>query len=496
MPMFKEIGSLRRDKTIDSPVQKRDNQNNLATKSSATNQSYTKSSATNQSYKTANNLTKSSDSIPTQMMRSSNQATSEHKIESGFNSSIGTIEKTHPKLVLPIVCIVLAVALVIILSLFSSISSNYDSPVIYATLQKPVQDQFIPKLIAEGIVLGEERVKYAPHDGELNMLVIPGSSVKKGDKVATLKNKKNKEELMTLLEEWQATFLNLQNKKKVLQEKIKKSKSFTDKIDRFQNFQQKCWEQIGTENFDINQELKTWKKELTTLKDLDDLELYLLSYQENTLLKKINECKRETDITADYDGTIQKVSYTKEVKAGSALYTIIESSPKYVRIKVRKEYYSKLLPIMAKRENFSVSIGVTVKDSTNGSISNINLRSDHTKETLCEVTIKLEPAKDILNGSIAPIRLQLKEQENCLQLPKSAIIRSEDCDHVFYYVLVANHINGNQYQVKRKKVTLGLSNAENVEIITGLSDDEFVVTNANIVLSSIPNDGIIRVKSK
>lgn len=489
MPKFKEIGSFRRDKTIDSPAQKRDNQNNFSTKSSSNSQAY----------KATSNFTKSSDSISTQIMKNNIQSSSENKIESDsnsnanfINSSIGTIKQTKPKLIIPIAIIVLAIFLMIL----ALCSNHYTPQGIYVKTQHPLQQELEPMLLAEGIVLGEERIVYAPHRGEIKFNVNPGSQVTKNQKVAILTNldwgnqlQQNKAELMALLEEWQKKFLELRSLSK-----NKKTTSFDNITEKFKNFQNKCWEQINTENFDINQELDAWKK---TLSSINESKLYTLYYQQNILLQKINDCikkcqscKRYTDIFAPYDGIIQKFSYTKQVKSNASLFTIVESSPKYVRIKVRKEYYSILLPIMADKQTFEVRIGVTANMTTNGSISNISLRSDHTKETQCEVIVQLEAAQKIPNGSIAFIQLKLHSKENCLQLPKSAIIHGEDCDHLFYSVLVVDKDN----KIERREVTLGLSNANNVEIITGLSDDEFVVTEANIPLSQIPNKSLVRIK--
>ena len=77
-------------------------------------------------------------------------------------------------------------------------------------------------------------------------------------------------------------------------------------------------------------------------------------------------------------------------------------------------------------------------------------------------------------GMFARIKILIKEKENVLTIPRDAIVKENSSNYAF----VVNDDN----KANRRKVELGLSENNKLEVISGLNEGELVVTMGNIRL--------------
>lgn len=94
------------------------------------------------------------------------------------------------------------------------------------------------------------------------------------------------------------------------------------------------------------------------------------------------------------------------------------------------------------------------------------------------VTIKLDDTKNVLTGMFGKVSIITETHENTLLAPSTAVFGVNDS--FFVYTLDANSI------MRKTPVTVGLSNYDQVEILSGVSEGDTIVN----FLSSLLGDGV------
>ena len=175
--------------------------------------------------------------------------------------------------------------------------------------------------------------------------------------------------------------------------------------------------------------------------------------------------KAKAGIVADFDGIVTQVDISAGSMAaeGSPLLTLASANDLCVEIPVSKYNLA----------NIEIGQKATVtfqdKDYT-GEVNYISKVAEKAESGAALVTVKVHidtPDDDLVLGLDAKVKIDLGSVENVIKVPVSAV--NSDTSGDFVYV-VENNI------VVRKAVTTGMASKEEMEIKSGLSEGEKVIT--------------------
>lgn len=175
--------------------------------------------------------------------------------------------------------------------------------------------------------------------------------------------------------------------------------------------------------------------------------------------------KAKAGIVADFDGIVTQVDTSAGSMAaeGSPLLTLASANDLCVEIPVSKYNLA----------NIEIGQKATVtfqdKDYT-GEVNYISKVAQKAESGAALVTVKVHidtPDDDLVLGLDAKVKIDLGSVENVIKVPVSAV--NSDTSGDFVYV-VEDHI------VVRKAVTTGMASKEEMEIKSGLSEGEKVIT--------------------
>lgn len=175
--------------------------------------------------------------------------------------------------------------------------------------------------------------------------------------------------------------------------------------------------------------------------------------------------KAKAGIVADFDGIVTQVDTSAGSMAaeGSPLLTLASANDLCVEIPVSKYNLA----------NIEIGKKATVtfqdKDYT-GEVNYISKVAQKAESGAALVTVKVHidtPDDDLVLGLDAKVKIDLGSVENVIKVPVSAV--NSDTSGDFVYV-VENNI------VVRKAVTTGMASKEEMEIKSGLSEGEKVIT--------------------
>lgn len=175
--------------------------------------------------------------------------------------------------------------------------------------------------------------------------------------------------------------------------------------------------------------------------------------------------KAKAGIVADFDGIVTQVDTSAGSMAaeGSPLLTLASANDLCVEIPVSKYNLA----------NIEIGQKATVtfqdKDYT-GEVNYISKVAQKAESGAALVTVKVHidtPDDNLVLGLDAKVKIDLGSVENVIKVPVSAV--NSDTSGDFVYV-VENNI------VVRKAVTTGMASKEEMEIKSGLSEGEKVIT--------------------
>lgn len=162
--------------------------------------------------------------------------------------------------------------------------------------------------------------------------------------------------------------------------------------------------------------------------------------------------------------TITNGSYIQE---GTSLATISKNQKLQLRAEVEKDHYRELSKI--KSANFHIPYDdATYKlADMNGRLITYG-RTSTPQSNYLPVVFQFDNNGDILPGTYAEIYLLTEARNNAITVPEKALV--EESGNYYIYLRVHDDI------YRRRQVTTGSSDGENIEILTGLAPGDEVVT--------------------
>lgn len=195
------------------------------------------------------------------------------------------------------------------------------------------------------------------------------------------------------------------------------------------------------------------------------------TYETAKIAYKATPANRQggTTVTAPIGGYIKNCSVKDGdyVSAGQPLLTITQNRRLYLKADVPERYYKELPQVASAKFKTSCSDNVYDISVLGGKLVATGRSSSDTPGYVT-VTFAFDNRGDFLPGSFAEVWLLTNNKDNALTLPVSAI--TEEQGAFFVYVQ-----DDPTCYVKRS-VKLGMTDGERVEILSGVSQKERVVT--------------------
>lgn len=167
------------------------------------------------------------------------------------------------------------------------------------------------------------------------------------------------------------------------------------------------------------------------------------------------------NVTAPVSGVITSKGVTKNnmAQAGSVAYTIMSDGAKYVSFLVSEKVMKELFVGQAISVDRSGSIYDAVITENPGVVDQ--------QSGLFKVKAKVNAGDDIINGVMVKITMTTKRSENVMTVPIDAVYHESEKSYVYTYS------NG---KANKTYVETGLFDNEVIEIVSGLSDTDQVIT--------------------
>lgn len=159
------------------------------------------------------------------------------------------------------------------------------------------------------------------------------------------------------------------------------------------------------------------------------------------------------------------------VSVGTPLATVLSGNSMYLKADVSERYLSRLPEVKSANFRLSYSDKVFSTDELDGHLLGYGRSTDETNAYI-PVTFAINASDDILAGAYAQIWLLSEERDGVISLPVEAI--TEEQGHNFVYI----QLDPTCY--KKQEVTLGATDGNRYEILSGLNGGETVVTHGAI----------------
>ena len=195
--------------------------------------------------------------------------------------------------------------------------------------------------------------------------------------------------------------------------------------------------------------LQTAQLELATLRD--DLKLI------------------KNEITSPVDGVITSMTADEDYKVNTQTTLFKVADISNVKIEVNlSDLQIKDVAVGQKVIISSDALGSETLEGYVSEISGISKKSETLDESTTKVTIKFNNTKNLRPGSTVNTNIFYKEARNVLKVPYSSIIN----ENSKYYVYKL----GNDNKVQKVEVKVGLTDNSYYEIISGLSENDNIVS--------------------
>ena len=159
------------------------------------------------------------------------------------------------------------------------------------------------------------------------------------------------------------------------------------------------------------------------------------------------------------------------VSVGTPLATVLSGNSMYLKADVSERYLSRLPGVKSANFRLSYSDKVFSTAGLDGRLLGYG-RSTNETNAYIPVTFAINATDDILAGAYAQIWLLSEERDGVISLPVEAI--TEEQGHNFVYI----QLDPTCY--KKQEVTLGATDGNRYEILSGLHGGETVVTHGAI----------------
>ncbi len=159
------------------------------------------------------------------------------------------------------------------------------------------------------------------------------------------------------------------------------------------------------------------------------------------------------------------------VSVGTPLATVLSGNSMYLKADVSERYLSRLPGVKSANFRLSYSDKVFSTAGLDGRLLGYGRSTDETNAYI-PVTFAINASDDILAGAYAQIWLLSEKRDGVISLPVEAI--TEEQGHNFVYI----QLDPTCY--KKQEVTLGATDGNRYEILSGLNGGETVVTHGAI----------------
>lgn len=159
------------------------------------------------------------------------------------------------------------------------------------------------------------------------------------------------------------------------------------------------------------------------------------------------------------------------VSVGTPLATVLSGNSMYLKADVSERYINRLPGVKSANFRLSYSDKVFSTAGLDGRLLGYGRSTDETNAYI-PVTFAINASDDILAGAYAQIWLLSEERDGVISLPVEAI--TEEQGHNFVYI----QLDPTCY--KKQEVTLGATDGNRYEILSGLHGGETVVTHGAI----------------
>lgn len=155
------------------------------------------------------------------------------------------------------------------------------------------------------------------------------------------------------------------------------------------------------------------------------------------------------------------------VQSGTPLATVSKNSKLILQANVSQKYYDLLPSVSSANFKTSNSKQFISTEKAGGKLISYG-KSASVGSPFIPVTFEIDNVEGIIPGSIVEVYLKFNKMQNALVVPVTALV--EEQGSFFVYV----QIEGESFQ--KREVKLGASDGINVQIISGISEGERVVT--------------------
>jgi RND family efflux transporter MFP subunit len=191
-------------------------------------------------------------------------------------------------------------------------------------------------------------------------------------------------------------------------------------------------------------------------------------------LKEAERALARTTLTAPFDATVARVDLRVGEQAGqSAVVAVVDLSSFHIDVPVDELDVAQIEP----GQPVTIALDAMLDQELNGTVTTIEplaTRSDRGTNTY-QVTVQLDEVSEaVLPGMTATVQIVTERKEGVVLVPRRAV-QSEN-GQSFVYVPAAPGVQlTNGQPGERRPVTLGLSNSQSVEVLSGLSGGEQVL---------------------
>lgn len=178
-------------------------------------------------------------------------------------------------------------------------------------------------------------------------------------------------------------------------------------------------------------------------------------------------------VTAPRGGYVKQclVAGGDYVEAGQPLAVITQNKHLYLRAEIPEREFKELNKIRCAKFRTSYSDRLYDITDMGGHIQSYG-RSAEVNNSYIPVVFEFNNTGDVVQGSYAEIYLITQERENVLTLPLTALTEEQGVHYIYIQV--------DKEGYRKQEVTLGESDGERVEILSGLKNGDKVVTKGAI----------------
>lgn len=192
-------------------------------------------------------------------------------------------------------------------------------------------------------------------------------------------------------------------------------------------------------------------------------------------------------VTSPISGYLKNrlVSQGEYVSVGQPIATVSQNKRLQLKAEVSENYFSSLRNISSANFRMAYDKVIYKLSEMNGRLLSFGRASDG-QSFYIPVTFEFDNVGDIIPGSFAEVYLLSSPQENIISVPVSALTEEQGLHFVYLQLDEEGYM--------RQEVTIGQNNGERVEILSGLSSGDKVVTKGVYqvklaAISSIMPDG-------